>query len=77
MKFKISRLVGRKNRIKAIDEMTSFVGILEKSEKIVSSKYQEALMEAYWTLARLHDEMHYLAYTRKYASIALNIAKRI
>jgi hypothetical protein len=34
-------------------------------------------MEAYWALARLHDQMHYLAYTRKYAGIALNIAKRI
>ena len=34
-------------------------------------------MEAYWTLATLHDRLHYLAYTRKYASIALNIAKRI
>ena len=34
-------------------------------------------MQAYWTLARLHDQLHYLAYTRKYASIALNIAKRI
>ena len=34
-------------------------------------------MEAYWTLARLHDKLHYLAYTKKYGSIALNIAKRI
>ena len=57
--------------------MTVFVGVLEKSEKIVSSKYQGELMEAYWALARLHDELHYLAYTKKYASIAINIAKRI
>jgi hypothetical protein len=35
--------------------MTVFVGVLEKSEKIVSSKYQGELMEAYWALARLHD----------------------
>ena len=34
-------------------------------------------MEAYWALAKLHDELHYLAYTRKYAGIALNISKRI
>ena len=47
--------------------MMSFVGILEKSEQIVSSKYQNELMSAYWSLAHLHNELHYLAYTRKYA----------
>lgn len=34
-------------------------------------------MEAYWALAKIHDQLHYLAYTRKYASIALNIAERV
>ena len=77
MKSKVSKLVNKGNRIKAIEEMSVFVGILEKSERVVSSKYQEELMEAYWALARLHDQLHYLAYTRKFASIALNIAKRI
>ena len=57
--------------------MMSFVGILEKSEQIVSSKYQNELMSAYWSLAHLHNELHYLAYTRKYATIALNIAQRL
>ena len=55
MKLKVSKLVARKNRIKAVEELTSFVGVLEKSERIVSSKYQEELMEAYWALARLHN----------------------
>jgi hypothetical protein len=32
------------------------------------------LMEAYWSLAVVHEQMHYQAYTRKYAAIALNIA---
>lgn len=56
--------------------MVGFVGVLEKSEHIVSSKYQLELMQAYWALATLHHLLHYLAYTRKYASIALNIAQR-
>jgi len=34
-------------------------------------------MEAYWALAILHDQLHYYAYTKKYAQIALNIAQRI
>jgi hypothetical protein len=50
------------------------LGVLEKTEKIVSSKFQLQLMEAYWALAVLHDRLHYLAYTKKYALIALNIA---
>jgi len=57
--------------------MTVFVGLLEKSEVVVSSKYQEELMLAYWALAKLHDELHYLAFTKKYATIAINISKRI
>lgn len=57
--------------------MIAYVGILEKSEQIVSSKYQVELMYAYWSLALLHYDLHYLAYTRKYATIALNIAQRL
>jgi len=57
--------------------MMSFIGILEKSEQIVSRKYQNELMSAYWSLAHLHNQLHYLAYTRKYATIALNIAQRL
>ncbi len=34
-------------------------------------------MRAYWALAQLHDQLHYWAYTKKYASIAMNIAQRI
>lgn len=44
---------------------------------VVSSKYQRELMEGYWALAKLHDGLHYLAYARKYAGIAFNIAMRI
>lgn len=73
----MSGLVGRNNKIKAIEELTSFVGVLEKSDRVISSKYQFQLMEAYWALALLHHMLHYLAYTKKYASIALNIADRI
>ena len=34
-------------------------------------------MNAYWVIARLHDDLHYIAYTKKYADIASNIAQRI
>lgn len=57
--------------------MIAFVGVLEHSEQIVTTKYQSELMSAYWTLAHLHNLLHYLAYTRKYATIALNIAQRL
>jgi len=57
--------------------MVGFVGVLERSEQIVSTKYQFELMSAYCTLAHLHHMLHYVAYTRKYASIALNIAERL
>lgn len=33
-------------------------------------------MEGYWALAVLHEQLHYQAYTKKYAMIALNIAER-
>lgn len=33
-------------------------------------------MQAYWSLAVLHSNLHYIAYTRKYAEMALKIAQR-
>lgn len=72
----MSSALKRNNKIKALEMLTAFTRILEKSEQIVTSKYQVELMEIYWALAVLHDQMHYLAYTRKYAMIALNIAER-
>lgn len=77
VKGRVSALVGRGNKIKALEELTGLVGLLEKSEQVISSKYQLQLMEAYWALASLHWQLHYTAYTKKYASIALNIAERI
>lgn len=60
----------------ALEQLSVFTQVLERSEQIVSKKYQLELMEAYWSLAVLHEQMHYQAYTRKYAAIALNIAER-
>lgn len=75
--MKVGRLVVRGDRITATEEMGSLVGVLEKSDRIATEKYQTQLMQAYWALTRLHHQLHYLAYTRKYAGIALNIAQRI
>lgn len=34
-------------------------------------------MLAYWEIARLHNELHYATYAKKYCETALNIAERI
>jgi hypothetical protein len=34
-------------------------------------------MLAYWETAKLHYELHYVTYAKKYCETALNIAERI
>ena len=37
-------------------------------------KYQEQLMLAYWEIAKLHNQLHYVTYAKKYSETTLNIA---
>ena len=34
-------------------------------------------MQSYWYCAELHYQLHYIAYTKKYCEIVINIAQRL
>ena len=58
----------------AIENGNNIIRVLEKSEKNIIPKYQEQLMMAYWQIAKIHHQLHYVTYTKKYSETALNIA---
>ena len=68
----------RKNKkFEAMEYANNVIRVLEKAHQLIIPKYQKELMVAYWELAELHHQLHYVSYAEKYAEIAHNIAKRI
>ena len=61
----------------AIENGNNMIRTLEKADQVLVPKYQEQLMLAYWEIAKLHYQLHYITYAKKYAETALNIAERI
>ena len=61
----------------AIENGNNIIRTLEKADQMIVPKYQEQLMLAYWEIAKLHYQLHYITYAKKYAETTLHIAERI